>query len=88
MEKTGDDRYDLPAKAFYKLLRNKLLKVFRITWIFRFFLKLLFKKLNVLAALKEPISVLRFSFAFSAFTLIFNLIRRFFALQRKSFKAK
>ena len=80
VEKTDDDRYDLPAKVFYKLLRNKVLKVFRIAWVFRFFLKLLFKKLNVIAALKEPISVLRFGFAFSAFTLIFNLIRRFFSL--------
>ena len=68
-------------------MRSKVLKVFRIAWIFRFFLKLLFKKLNVLAALREPTSVLRFGFAFSAFTLIFNLIRRFFALQRKAFKA-
>ena len=84
----GDEKYELPGNVFYKLLRNKVLKVFKLTWIFRFFLKLLFKKLNVFAALKEPISVLRFSFAFSAFTLIFNLIRRFFALQRKSFKAK
>lgn len=66
------------------MLRNKVKRITLYSMIFRFGLKLLFKKLNVLKAIKEPVPVLQFGIATGVFNLIFHLVRRFIALKRKS----
>ena len=51
--------------------------------MFRFCLKLLFKKFNLLKTLRESIPVIQFGIGTGAFNLIFQLVRRAFALLRK-----
>ena len=49
----------------------------------RFIIKLLFKKLSLLAALREPVPIWRFAAGAGLFNMILNLVRRLIALKRK-----
>lgn len=48
----------LPRAQYYPLFFKKVVRIFGKSILFRFCLKLLFKKLNVLKALKEPVPVI------------------------------
>ena len=72
----------MPAKKFYPIFFRKLVRIFAKSALFRLFIKLLFKKLNLLNALKEPVPVIQFALAAAAFNFIFHLVRRFFCLRR------
>ena len=78
----------LPWKEFSKLLWRKVFRIGGYSMLFRFCLKLLFKRLNFIKAFKEPVPIIQFGIATALFNLIFHLVRRFIAQRRKALRNK
>ena len=78
----------MPSKTFYPIFWKKVFRIFAKSALFRFCLKLLFKKLNVLNALKEPVPVFQFALGAALFNFIFHLVRRFYTLKRKAMQVE
>ena len=76
------DKYELPRKPFTRLLVRKLVKTMGYAALLRFTLKLLFNRLRLLKSLKEPVPIVQFAVGSGAFSLIFHMVRRLFALNR------
>ena len=74
----------MPTGKFYALMIKKILRMAGKSLIFRFVFKLLFKKGNILAALREPKPVIQFGIAVALFQIIFHLVRRIFANLRQA----
>ena len=55
---------------------RKVIRIFSRSLLFRFCLKLAFKKLNVIKALKEFVPVVQFALGMTLFNIIFHLVRR------------
>ena len=56
--KSDEETYTLEGKDFRRLLKRKVSRVVGYAALLRFTIKLLFKRLNVLKALKEPLAVI------------------------------
>ena len=80
---TDKEIFEASANTFYRILARKVTKTVAVAAAIRFIIKLLFKKLSLLAALREPVPIWRFAAGAGLFNLILNLVRRLIALRRK-----
>ena len=64
-------------------MRRKIARTVGYSILLRIFFSLIGKRGKIMQVLREPVYVLQFGWATGTFVLIFNLIRRFFANQRK-----
>ena len=70
-------------ESFVKAMGRKAGKVVKYAVLMRFALNLLIHRLNLFKAIKDSVSVLRLGIGCGTFNVVFHLIRRFFATQRR-----
>lgn len=71
---------------FFKSLGRKAGKIVKYSTLIRFAINVLMNRFNVIKALKDYKSVVRLGVGCAAFNILFNLLRRLFAIKRRDAK--
>lgn len=85
---TDKEFYEQSSNKFMQALGRKAGKIVKYSMLLRLAINVLFARLNVLKALKNLKPVVMLGAACGTFNIVFHLIRRWFALRRRTLKQK